>query len=179
MAEPFLGQIQIVSFNFAPLGWATCDGQLLPISQNTALFSLLGTTYGGNGTTTFALPNLQASTPLHAGQGAGLSLYYLGEPGGVETVTLSHDNLPQHNHPLVADTAVSLSGTPVTTEVFGTSKSAKPGSVNVYGPASSLTPLDNSALGPAVGGPGVHNNRQPYLGLLFIIAMQGIYPSRN
>ena len=181
MADPFLGQILIVGFNFAPVGWATCDGQLLPISQNTALFSILGTTYGGNGTSNFALPNLQAATPVHAGQGPGLSPYVIGETGGTENVTLSLGNVPQHNHALTCDSTVSPSGTPTPTEVLGASKSARPGTVNVYGPATvnSLAALDPSALGAPVGGPGVHNNRQPYLGLMFIIAMQGIFPSRN
>ena len=178
MAEPFLGQIQIVGFNFAPAGWATCDGQLLPISQNTALFSILGTTYGGDGVSTFALPNLQGSAPVHFGQGPGLSPYVLGQVGGSESVTLLPGNLPPHSHSLTGDSGVSPSGTPVPTELFGTSKGARPGTVNVYGPANSFTALDASALGPAGSSVG-HNNRQPYLGVMFIIAMQGIFPSRN
>jgi microcystin-dependent protein len=178
MADPFLGQILIVGFNFAPKGWATCDGQLLPISQNTALFSLLGTNYGGNGQTTFGLPNLQDRTPLGAGQGPGLSNYDLGQVDGSETVTLTTGQLPQHTHTLVADNSVSGSGTPTGTEVFAVSKGAKPGAVNVYDSTANLTAMDPSALS-AVGGGQPHNNRQPYLGVLFIIAMQGIFPSRN
>ncbi|HEX3701820.1 MAG TPA: tail fiber protein [Vicinamibacterales bacterium] len=180
MAEPFLGQIQIVGFNFAPFGWATCDGQLLPITQNTALFAILGTTYGGDGINTFALPNLQGRTPLHSGQGIGLSTYSLGETAGPEAVSLTPMQIGPHTHSLKGDSAVSPSGTPTATEVFGVSKSAKPGTVNVYGPATSLTPFDTTAVGVPSGAAGTpHNNRQPYLGLLFIIAMQGIFPSRN
>jgi microcystin-dependent protein len=179
MAEPFLGQIQIVGFNFAPHGWAACNGQLVPIVQNTALFSILGTSYGGDGETTFALPNLQDSTPLGTGQGPGLSLYNLGDIGGSATVTLFSSQLPGHNHPLIADSSVSGSGTPTDTEVFGVTKGAKPGAVNVYGPAANLTAMDASGLGAGPGGGQPHNNRQPYLGVLFVIALQGIFPSRN
>jgi microcystin-dependent protein len=180
MADPFLGQIQIVGFNFAPKGWATCDGQLLPINQNQALFAILGTTYGGDGRTTFGLPDLRDRTPLGAGQGPGLSSYQLGEVDGSETVTLTAAQLPQHTHALMADGSVSGSGTPTGTEVFGVSKGAKPGAVNVYGSAANAntTAMDPSALS-ATGGSQPHNNRQPYLGLLFIIAMQGIFPARN
>jgi microcystin-dependent protein len=179
MADPFLGQVLIVGFNFAPFGWATCDGQLLPISQNTALFSILGTSYGGNGTSTFGLPNYQGRTPLHTGQGPGLSPYFSGDSGGAETVSLTPSQIAPHTHTLNADAAVSPSGTPTSTEVFGVSKGAKPGTVNVYGPATALTPFDPTAVGPSSGTGIPHNNRQPYLGLLFVIAMQGIFPARN
>lgn len=178
MADPFLGQIQIVAFNFAPVGWASCDGQLLPISQNTALFSILGTTYGGNGVTTFGLPNLQGRTPVGAGQGAGLSPYVLGEQGGVEAVTLTPGQLPSHSHTVNADTAVAVSGAPAANEVLTVTKSAKPGTVNVYGPAQNLTAMDASCVTATAGGQS-HNNRQPYLGLMFVIAMQGVFPSRS
>jgi microcystin-dependent protein len=178
MATPFLGQIQIVGFNFAPTGWATCDGQLLPISQNTALFAILGTTYGGDGQQTFALPNLRERTPLGAGQGPGLSFYDLGQADGSENVTLLAGQMPAHTHGLVGDGGVSGSGTPAGSEVFGVTKGAKPGAVNVYGPAANTAAMDSSALS-AVGGSQPHNNRQPYLGVLFIIAMQGIFPARN
>jgi microcystin-dependent protein len=179
MAEPFLGQIQIVGFTFAPRGWATCDGQLMPIVQNTALFAILGTSYGGNGQTTFALPNLQDSTPLGAGQAPGLSSYNLGDIGGSATVALTGDQLPAHNHPLIADSGVSGTGTPTDTEVFGVTRGGKPGAVNVYGPAANLTAMDASGLGADPGGGQPHNNRQPYLGMLFVIALQGIFPARN
>jgi microcystin-dependent protein len=172
MSEPFLAQIQIVPYNFAPKGWATCDGQLLPISQNTALFSLLGTTYGGNGQTDFALPNFQDSSPIHPGQGPGLSLYNLGETGGTSTVSLLNSEMPSHVHQLLGTASAATTGTPLDTEVLGTADTP------VYGAAANLTPMSNGALTP-FGGSAPHNNRQPYLGLLFIIAMQGIYPSRS
>jgi microcystin-dependent protein len=178
MATPFLGQIQIVGFNFAPTGWATCDGQLLPINQNTALFSILGTTYGGDGRVTFGLPNLRDRTPLGAGGGPGLSFYVLGQVDGSENVTLVAGQMPAHTHGLVGDAGVSGSGTPTGAEVFGVTKGAKPGAVNVYGPAANTAAMDPIALS-TVGGSQPHNNRQPYLGVLFIIAMQGIFPSRN
>jgi microcystin-dependent protein len=180
MATPFLGQIQIVGFNFAPTGWATCDGQLLPINQNSALFSILGTTYGGDGRQTFGLPNLRDRTPLGAGQGPGLSPYGLGQVDGSENVTLLAGQMPAHRHGLVGDGDVSASGTPTGTEVFGVTKGAKPGAVNVYGPAANANTaaMDPSALS-TVGGGQPHNNRQPYVGILFIIAMQGIFPARN
>lgn len=180
MAEPFLGQIMIVGFNFAPVGWATCDGQLLPISQNTALFSILGTTYGGNGTTNFALPNLRDATPLHLGQGPGLSNYFLGQSGGTPTVTLTTSQLPQHTHTLTGDGSVSAFGTPAESVVFGATRGAKPGAVSVYGPSDANNPALLHASSISSSGSGQpHNNRQPYLGVMFVIALQGIYPSRN
>ena len=172
MSEPFLAQIQIVAYNFAPTGWATCDGQLLPIAQNTALFSLLGTTYGGDGRVNFALPNFQNSSPLHPGQGPGLSLYDLGETGGSSTVTLLNSAMPTHGHTLQGTAAAATSGMPLGTEVLGAADTP------VYGGAVNLTPMSNGALS-TMGGSAPHNNRQPYLGLLFIIAMQGIFPARS
>jgi microcystin-dependent protein len=168
MSEPFLGEVRIFPFNFSPRGWAFCNGQLLPINQNTALFSLLGTTYGGNGQTTFALPNLQGRTPIGFGQGPGLSSYQLGEGGGVETVTLTQQQLPPHTHPLMASSSAATTGTPGVTAALAT-----PG-VPIYAPAQNLVPM-----GP-VGGPGQpHGNRQPYTVLNYCIALQGIFPSRN
>ena len=175
MSEPFVAEIRIFAFNFAPRGWAFCNGQLLPIAQNTALFSLLGTTYGGNGQTTFGLPNLQGQAPMHPGQGPGLSNYVLGEQGGSQTVTLIGSELPAHTHQARANT--------------GTAGQAGPGG-NVPASLAGRTPpplyqsgAPNAALSPqalTVSGSGSpHNNLQPYLVLNFCIAMQGIFPSRN
>jgi microcystin-dependent protein len=169
MADPFVAEIRIFAGNFAPNGWAFCNGQLLPIQQNTALFSLLGTTYGGDGRTTFALPNLQGRAPLHPGQGPGLSLYDLGETGGDATVTLLPAEIAAHNHgPLHVHDAAGTSGTP------SASKNLARAPSNVYGPATNLV-----AMGDRVGGGAAHENRQPYLGLNFIIATQGIFPPRG
>lgn len=171
MADPFLAEIRIVGFNFAPRGWASCSGQLLQISQNTALFSLLGTTYGGNGTTTFALPNLQGASPLGAGQGPGLSQRDLGERGGSSTVALLTSQMPSHGHALRASSDPS-SPTPNSTMSLASTTTAK-----VYRSPSNLVPMA-TPLDPA--GAGLpHDNRQPYLGMNFIIALQGIYPART
>jgi len=171
--NPYLGEIRIFSGNFAPQGWALCNGQLLPISSNAALFSILGTTYGGNGTQTFALPNLQSRVPVHWGQGPGLSQYILGQSAGVENVTLTQQQMPQHNHTMGTLSAPGTASRP------NTQLLAQPTSGNVYGPA----PSDGSALNPAAiglaGGNQPHANLQPYLAVNFIIALQGIYPPRN
>ena len=173
MADPFVAEIRMFPFNFAPRGWAWCDGQLLPLSQNTALFSLLGTTYGGDGRSTFALPNLQGSAPMHPGQGPGLSLHDLGETGGSETVTLLQSEIPTHSHALrfVADVAedvsptgnslaLSTDGALYTTTGIGTAQLA----------AQEITPA---------GGDQPHNNLQPYLTVYFCIALQGVFPPRG
>jgi len=170
MADPFVAEIRIFPFNFAPKGWAWCDGQLLPLSQNTALFSLLGTTYGGNGQSNFALPNLQGSTPMHSGQGPGLSLHDLGETGGSETVTLLESEMPVHGH------GVSMSVRPAdnldpAALALGTGNA-------VYASAANLVAMSPSALAPA-GGDAPHNNLQPYLTLYFNIALQGVFPPRT
>jgi len=176
MADPFVAEIRIFPFNFAPKGWAWCDGQILPISQNTALFSLLGTTYGGDGKSTFALPNLQGSAPMHPGQGPGLSLHDLGETGGSETVTLLESEMPAHSHAWQASNAEGISQTPVATLLAG----GVGGIAQYAAPPSpgSLTPLADNALTPA-GGDQPHNNMQPYLTLYFNIALQGVYPPRT
>ena len=171
MADPFLAEIRIFPFNFPPKGWATCDGQILPISQNTALFSLLGTTYGGDGKSTFALPNLQGRTPLHPGQGQGLSLYDLGQVGGEDTVTLLQGEIPLHPHSLSASQADALEPSPAGQQ-FATGIG-----VNYYAAPGRITPLNLLAL-PIAGGSQPHNNRQPYLTLLFCIALQGVFPPR-
>lgn len=172
MADPFIGEIKMVGFNFPPRGWAYCNGQLLSIVQNTALFALLGTTYGGNGQTTFGLPNLMGRTPVHAGQGPGLSPMTLGEMAGTETITL---NLTQagHAHALKA----SANQASATTPAGNVLASKRRGGKDIYNPASPV-PLHPLSVGQA-GGSQPHDNTQPYLGLNFVIALQGIFPSRN
>ena len=173
MADPFVAEIRIFPFDYAPQGWARCDGQVLPISQNTALFSLLGTTYGGNGISTFALPDLQGSAPMHPGQGPGLSDHYLGEQGGAETVTLLAPQMPAHNHALRADT-VDLADTNVPGPAASFAQSA---GGTLYQSAAD-TQLSGEAL-TTTGGGQPHNNMQPYLTLSFCIALQGIFPPRS
>lgn len=171
MADPFVAEIRIFPFNFAPTGWAWCDGQLLPLAQNTALFSLMGTTYGGNGMSNFALPDLQGRAPIHPGQGPGLSLRDLGETGGSETVTLLTSEMPYHAHTaraVVSDAADSRNPT---------GRSLAIGNARVYAAPASLVPMAPQGLG-AAGGSAPHNNMQPYLTFYFCIAMQGVYPPR-
>lgn len=170
MADPFVAEIRIFPFNFAPKGWAWCDGQLLPLSQNTALFSLLGTTYGGNGKSNFALPDLQGRAPMHPGQGPGLSLHDLGETGGSETVTLLESEIPAHSHGMRASLDDDDSTLPA---------AQAPGQLSViYAPAGSLVAMAPEALPPA-GGDQPHNNLQPYLTFYFNIALQGVFPPRG
>jgi len=171
MSDPFVAEIRMFAGNFAPTGWAQCNGQLLPISQNTALFSLLGTYYGGDGKSTFALPNLQDSAPLHPGQGAGLSLYDLGQQGGSPFVTLLESELPSHNHIANAKTSLGNSQTPAD-QTWAGSNNAKQ-YVNTA-PNTAMSPF---ALSPA-GGSLPHNNMALYLVVTFIIAMQGVFPQR-
>ncbi len=170
MSEPFLGQIMLVPYNFAPRGWAFCSGQLLPIAQNTALFSLLGTTYGGNGTTTFALPDLQGRVPVGSGTGPGLSPVLPGQLGGSETVSLSANQMPSHSHAAAATQASATSTRPS-------------GQLPAAGQAIYGSPSDGSTLSPsfiqATGGGQPVDVRQPYLGLSYIIALVGIFPSRD
>ena len=174
--DPFLAEIRIFPLSFAPKGWALCDGQLLPISQNTALFSLLGTTYGGNGTTNFALPNFQGNVPIHAGQGPGLSLYDLGQEGGSETVSLLQSEIPAHAHAPSAhaqDDAL----------IFNPGPNVTPSSANGGFPyntntAQNQVQFDLKALAPS-GGDQPHNNLMPYLTLSFCIALQGVVPARS
>ena len=174
MADPFVAEIRIFPFNFAPRGWAWCDGQLLPLSQNTALFSLLGTVYGGNGKSNFALPDLQGRAPMHPGQGPGLSLHDLGETGGSETVTLLESEMPAHTHALRGNN--TLGDTPIpaghTLARFGT--------LNVYQQTTNanLVAMAPEALPPA-GGDQPHNNLMPYLTFYFNIALQGVFPPRG
>ncbi len=165
MAEPFLSEIRLMSFVFAPKGWALCNGQFLPINQNQALFALLGTTYGGNGQTTFALPDLRGKVPIHAGVG-----HTLGETGGQQAVTLTQQQMPAHTH--FANTANVNSNT----NVPGGNLLAV--AANMYGPVANLTTLVPSTIGN-VGGSQAHLNMQPFLTISFCIALQGIFPSQN
>lgn len=170
--DPFVGEIRTFPFNFAPRGWAQCQGQLLSISQNTALFSLLGTTYGGDGKSNFALPNLNGRAPMAPGQGPGLSSRVLGETGGVDTVSLLLTEIPSHTHALMCSGAPPSRATPT-----GNSLSRSNG-LAPYAPDSSpLTPMAAAAL-PPMGSGLPHNNMQPYLTINFCIALQGIFPPR-
>jgi microcystin-dependent protein len=166
MSEPFLSEIKIVSFNFAPKGWALCNGQLLPINQNQALFALLGTTYGGNGQTNFALPNVRGRVPIHMGNG-----HTLGEAAGSTSVTVNIQQLPTHTHPLNGTTVAATLDAPTNNLVAKTS-------INSFGGPASLGALAAGTV-TNVGGSQPHNNMMPYLVLNFIIALQGIFPSRN
>ncbi len=165
MSEPFLSEIRIMSFNFPPKGWAFCNGQFLPINQNQALFSLLGTTYGGNGQTTFALPNFQGCVPIHVGAG-----HTLGEKAGSPSVTVSLQQMPQHIH--------SMQASNTNANVLDPANAVLGAVNNEYGPAANLTTL-NAASVTNTGGSQPHNNMQPYLVLNFCIALQGIFPSPN
>jgi len=173
MADPFVAEIRIFPFNFAPRGWAWCDGQLLPLSQNTALFSLLGTTYGGNGKSNFALPDLQGRAPMQPGQGPGLSLHDLGETGGSETVTLLESEIPAHSHQLQAN-LLDPADTNVVSQNASFALSAG-GTLYQSVPNASASP---QALA-SVGGDQPHNNMMPYLTFYFCIALQGVYPPRT
>jgi len=169
MSEPFLGQLATFGFNFAPRGWAFCNGQILPIAQNTALFSLLGTTYGGNGQTTFALPNLQSRFPIHFGQGPGLSQYDLGEQSGTESTTLTINNMPQHTHNMNVSSGTKVS--PIATN-------NNFGGAPIYTSAPLDTVMVPGTLGLA-GGSQPFSILPPYLALNWCIALEGIFPSRN
>ena len=175
MTDQFLAEIRIFSGNFAPTGWAFCDGQLLPISQNTALFSLLGTIYGGNGTSNFALPNLQAQAPLHFGQGAGLTERFLGESDGQATVDLLVSQTPAHTH---AATATSATGSQLTPAGMVPATPGMSRGASAYTAGAGNGTLAASALSTN-GGSTPHNNLPPYLTLTFIIALTGIFPSRG
>jgi len=172
--DPFVAEVRIVGFNFAPKGWAFCDGQLLPISQNTALFSLLGTTYGGDGKSTFALPDVQGSTVLHPGQGPGLSERFLGEESGSSSVTLLESEMPAHTHNVLATGSNSTTGIPSADAVLAR---AVGGNAYQNAPFNPTAPMAFQALSPA-GGSLPHNNLMPYLVMNYVIALQGVFPAR-
>jgi microcystin-dependent protein len=174
MADQFLGEIRVFGFNFPPTGWARCDGQELPISQNTALFTLLGTTYGGDGKTTFALPDLQGAVAMNHGQGQGLSLYDLGESGGSDTVTLLASEIPLHSHAVRGQTGLGNLEAPAATRSL-----ARSGGATIYTSSTAgLAPMAAQALTPA-GSSLPHDNISPALVMQFCIALQGIFPPRS
>lgn len=175
MSSPFVAEIRIFPFNFAPRGWAFCNGQILPISQNTALFSLLGTTYGGNGQSTFALPDLQGNSPLHPGQGPGLSIYDLGQQSGEEFVTLLQSEMPLHAHQFGGAAAGGGDVQDPTGAIWG----QVPGRAAVFLYSSPATGAMNPNAMPPAGGDLPHNNLMPYLTLNFCIALQGVFPPRT
>jgi microcystin-dependent protein len=180
--QPFLGEFMIFAGNFAPRGWALCDGQLLPITQNTALFSILGTTYGGNGTTTFALPDLRGRLSVHQGQGSGLSPYLLGQLGGEEQHTLEITEAPTHTHTVNANNNGNAGGvsTPASTVLMGSPYAVEANSppVPIYSTGTASLTMSSQMVGPT-GGNGPHNNLMPYLAVNWCIALEGIFPSRN
>lgn len=176
MSDPFVAEIRIFGFNFAPTGWALCDGQLMPISQNTALFSLLGTTYGGDGKSTFALPDMQGNAPLFWGQGPGLSDYALGEVTGSETVTLIQTEMPFHGHQMQADTLDPAdSNLPSPAASYGQSTGGTLYQDNPADPQAFLDPLATQVVGNSFP----HNNMMPFLTFNFCIALQGVFPPRG
>ncbi|MDN5000404.1 phage tail protein [Bradyrhizobium sp. GCM10027634] len=175
MSDPFLAEIRIFAGSFAPTGWAQCNGQLMPISQNTALFSLLGTMYGGDGKSTFALPNLQASVPIGQGQGPGLTDRFIGESAGAPNVTLLTSEMPIHNHLIQGSTEVGELKQPAPTEFLAKSKAGTNYQSNV---STNLVTMHPQTLS-LTGGSLPHNNLQPFLALTYIIALQGIFPPRG
>ncbi len=179
MSSPFIGEIRLMSFNFAPRNWALCNGQILAISQNQALFSLLGTTYGGNGTTNFALPNLQARLPIHFGTGPGLSPYVMGQVGGAITITLNSTQMPSHSHVLNATSAAASTKT-IGNTVLPAAPTAANASLYAIPGSPALEP-QGMATGTIAssGGSQPHNNLMPSLVVSFAICLQGIFPSRN
>lgn len=177
MSEPFIAEIRMFGGNFAPRGWAFCQGQILSIAQNTALFALLGTTYGGNGQTTFALPDLRGRVPIQPGQGPGLSPHTLGEMSGSETVTLTQQQMPLHNHLMGTSSSDGNDSIPANNTVPGVVIAGNT-TANAYTTGGVDSTFAPNAITPA-GGSQPHNNMQPYLAINFIIALEGIFPSRN
>lgn len=173
MSEPFLAEVRIVGFNFAPRGWAFCDGQILPINQNQSLYSLLGTTYGGDGRTSFALPEFRGRTPIHKGRSNGGPVHALGQKSGEETHTLAVSEMPQHTHMLSASSSNASSEDP-------TNQSWAKSTERIYAAstAASATAMSSSLIANSGGGQA-HENMQPYLAMNFCIALQGLFPSRN
>ncbi len=180
MANPFIGQITLFPYNFAPLGWAFCAGQLLPISQNTALFSLLGVQFGGNGTSNFALPDLRGRAPIGQGQAPGLQSYSMGDVQGAETVTLTTATTPAHSHAFGAFAAAATTNAPNgALPAEGQSGGRGGGPVNTYTTAGSPVSLAAGQVAAATGGGAPHTNLQPYLTANWCIALQGVFPARN
>jgi microcystin-dependent protein len=173
MSSPFVAEIRILPYSFAPAGWASCDGQLLPLSQNTALFSLLGTYYGGDGKSNFALPNFQDSVPIHQGQGPGPSVYELGETGGSPTVTLTDAEMASHNHAFNVSTSDSVAPQP------GGNLFAVGVGIDFYDDNTKPTTNMAAQMIQQQGGGGPHNNLMAFLGLQFCIALQGVFPPRG
>jgi microcystin-dependent protein len=179
MTNPFIAEIRPMAFTFAPKGWALCDGQILSLSQNTSLFSLLGTIYGGDGMTTFALPNLQGRVPIHTDQFSGGTQYPIGATGGVETVTLLLSEMPSHNHSFAGTSAFANVKRPVTGSAFATSTTTGSSAGNsYYGPDATVAPLNSSTIA-ITGGSQPHSNLQPYLTISWCIALQGVFPPRS
>jgi microcystin-dependent protein len=175
VADPFVAEIRIFAFTFAPQGWAQCNGQLLAISQNTALFSLLGTVYGGDGKSTFALPDLQGAAALHPGQGQGLGSYNLGQTGGSDTVTLLQSEIPAHSHSMVASNQQANQLAPAPDRTLARTAGGFGYQTNT---SQNLAQMDPNTLSPS-GGSAPHNNRQPSLSMNFCIALQGVFPARQ
>lgn len=178
MSEPFIAEVRIFAGNFAPRGWAFCDGQLLPISNNTALFSLIGTTYGGDGRTTTALPNLQGRVPMHPGRGPGLTARRLGEKVGAETVTLVEAQIPSHTHTLRANSSNGTTNTPSNTVLLARENLNGRDRIYHTNTSANLVHMASESLA-TTGGGQAHTNLQPFLVLNYIIALQGLYPSRG
>jgi microcystin-dependent protein len=174
MGQPYVGEIRMFAGNFAPSGWMTCEGQQLPINENDVLFQLIGTTYGGDGQTTFALPNLQSRVPVHAGTGTSGSTYQLAQTGGAESVTLTAQQIPLHSHNLLASTNVANSNSP-TNQVVALTQAA---TITPYGTDGPFVVLDPSSVGP-IGGSQPHSNLQPVLVINFIISLFGIFPTQT
>ncbi|MDR3539659.1 MAG: tail fiber protein [Desulfosporosinus sp.] len=177
-ADPFLGEIDLVPYTYAPAGWAFCEGQILPINQNSALFALIGTTYGGNGQTTFALPDLRGRVPMGVGQGPNLSNYILGQTGGTESVTLTNNNIPMHTNVINATTSPGTTATPGSNENLAQPTTPDRQEIDIYASNPVNTSLAPNSVGSSSGGSQPISIQQPYLGLHYIIALQGIFPSR-
>lgn len=178
MDDMYISALAIFGFDWAPRNWALCNGQLLAIQQNQALFSLLGTTFGGNGTTTFALPNLQGRIPIGMGQGPGLSNYVLGQQGGAENVTLLTSNLPAHTHTVFVNNTTANSTSPVTASAIAAAKDLNTDATKIYNAVAPNVQLNGSTIAPT-GGSQPHSNLQPYITVNYCICLFGVFPSRN
>lgn len=174
MSEPFVGQIIAVGFNFAPIGWALCNGQSVSISEYSALYALIGTTYGGNGQTTFNLPNLQGRAAINQGQAPGLSSYTLGQAAGTESVTLTTNQMPQHTHAVMGTSVAATSAIPTTNSLLGSTSA----NVDVYATMANPVTLAPQSISQFPGGSQPHENQQPYQVINYLIALQGIYPTQ-